>query len=123
VVQQDVLDEIESDRLAVYAVWEPILKTDDEPSSRKAVILLPGKRVKHYWVHNQDVGELFQPAIDLAGEPAWDVYLVYEPGVKWTDDAPPKPGYFMHQLRGRLPDGRVLHGPMLRRQIEKRLDL
>jgi hypothetical protein len=30
--------------------------------------------------------------------PAWDVYLVYAPGVRWEGDTPPTPTFWMHQL-------------------------
>ena len=110
---------IDSKELVAYAVWEPILKTDDERSSRKAVTLFPDERVENYWVHTRAVGELFQPPIDLIGEPAWDVYLVYEPGIKWEGDTPPVPTFFMHQLGGRLPDDQRLDGSTLYDVIEK----
>jgi hypothetical protein len=119
VVQDNVISEIGSEDFVVYAVWEPILKTDDERSSRKAVMLFPDERVKNYWVRTRAVGELFQPPINLKGGPAWDVYLVYEPGIGWDSDTPPEPTFFMHQLGGRLPDDQRLDGPKLRDVIEK----
>jgi hypothetical protein len=122
VVQDNVLSKIGSEDFVAYAVWEPIFKTDDERSSRKAVTLFPDERVKNYWVRTRAVGELFQPPINLKGEPAWDVYLVYEPGIEWDTDAPPEPTYLMHQLGGRLPDGQRLDGPKLRDVIEKILN-
>ena len=42
---------------------------------------------------------------------AWDVYLIYPPGVTWppgvawNGDAPPKPAYWMHQLPERYGVG------------------
>ena len=121
-MHDNVISEIASEDFLAYAVWEPILKTDDERSSRKAVTLFPDERVTNYWVRTRAVGELFQQPIDLAGEPAWDVYLVYEPGVVWDGDAPPVPTFFMHQLGGRLPEGHRLDGPKLRDTIEKILN-
>jgi len=103
----------------VYAVWEPILKTDDERSARKATTLFPDDRVSHYWVGSREVGKLFQPALELTTEPAWDVYLIYAPGIEWEDQTPPTPSYFMHQLGGRLPDEQRLDGEKLKRAIEE----
>jgi len=41
---------------------------------------------------------LFQGALQLPpGSLAWDVYLIYPPGVKWEKE-PPKPVYWQHQL-------------------------
>lgn len=118
-VQDNVIAKIDSKNFVAYAVWEPILKSDDERSSRKAVILFPGERVKNYWVHTRAVGELFQQPINLTSGPAWDVYLVYEPGVEWDADEPPEPTFFMHQLGGRLPDDQRLDGPKLHDVIQK----
>jgi len=116
-----VISGIESEDFVAYAVWEPILKTDDERSSRKAVTLFPDERVKNYWVRTRAVGKLFQSPINLKGEPAWDVYLVYESGIVWDGDTPPKPTYFMHQLGGRLPDDQRLDGPKLFGAVENLL--
>ena len=121
-VQNNVISEIKSDQLVAYAVWEPILKTDDERSSRKAATLFPDERVKSYWVPTQAVGKMFQAPINLMTEPAWDVYLVYEPGIEWGNDTPPDPTFFMHQLGGRLPNGQRLDGPKLHDVIEKILE-
>lgn len=120
-VQEDVLESIDSDRLVVYAVWEPILRTDDERSSRKASALFPDSRARHYWTDTQDVGKMFQGPIDLRSEPAWDVYLVYPPGVLWDGEDPPKPVTFMHQLVGRLPEDLHLDGDRLGSTIRRLL--
>jgi hypothetical protein len=121
VVQTEVLSAIGDSSLAVYAVWEPILRTDDERSSRKATALFPDRRVTNYWVDSPDVGKAFQEPIGLVGGPAWDVYLVYPPGAQWTVDTPPRPEFFMHQLGGRLPDDRSLDGSKLAEAIRKLL--
>ena len=100
--------------LAVYVVWEPIFRTDDERASRRATVLLPDDRVKNYWAGTQDVGKLFQPAIGLEKEVAWDVYLVYRSGRVWDGSMPPVPDDFMHQLWARLPAEKMLDGGKLR---------
>jgi hypothetical protein len=117
VVLEKVLQTNGSRDLVAYAVWEPILRTDNVRSSRKAATLIPDSRVHHYWTGTQAVGELFQPVIELKEEPAWDVYLVYARGVQWTGSRPPAPAFYMHQLVGRLPEDRVLVGDSLAGQI------
>jgi hypothetical protein len=119
VVQDSVISRIDSENFTAYAVWEPILKTDDERASRKAATLFPPERVKNYWVRTRDVGKMFQAPINLTSEPAWDVYLVYGPGIQWEGDTPPKPTFFMHQMSGRLPNDRRLDGRKLHDVIEK----
>ena len=82
---------------------------------------MPDSRVRNYWTGTLDLGTLFQPAIELATEPAWDVYLVYPPGVVWEEKSPPRPDFFMHQLGGRLPDDRSLDGPKLKSVLRETL--
>ena len=119
-MQSQVLDTIESEKLVIYVVWEPILRTDDARASRKATTLVPDPRARHYWIDTETLGELFQPALGLETEPAWDVYLVYSPGGTWND-VPPAPEFFMHQLVGRLPEERLLDGAALAQRIRQML--
>ncbi len=100
-------------------MWEPILRTDDERGARKATTILPDERVRHYWVDGQDVGKMFEPALGLK-ETAWDVYLVYPPGVEWNGSTPPKPAYYMHQLHS-LPAARRLNPATLAVKVRKAL--
>ncbi|HZL86100.1 MAG TPA: hypothetical protein VFD07_12070 [Candidatus Krumholzibacteria bacterium] len=119
-MQEQVLATIESEKLAIYVVWEPILRTDNARASRKATMLVPDARARHYWIDTEALGELFQPALGLTTEPAWDVYLVYPPGGTWSD-VPPAPEFFMHQLVGRLPEERLLDGEALAQRIRQLL--
>jgi hypothetical protein len=121
VVHESVLETIDSADLQVFSVWEPILRTDDESSAWKARSLVDDERVEHFWTGTRDVGHLFAPAIDLANEPAWDVYLVYPKGVEWKD-AVPRPVYFQHQLGGRLPAEKRLNGEKLAAALREALD-
>ena len=100
--------------LAVYSVWEPIFRTDNERTARKATILLQSKRVKNYWVGSQDFGKTFNAPLGLSDGVAWDVYLVYLPGRVWEDSGPPVPDDFMHQLGDRLPAEKGLDGGKLK---------
>jgi hypothetical protein len=122
VVQDSVLSVVGSPDLAVYVVWEPIFRTDDERAARRATVLFPDDRVKKYWAPTQDVGALFQPAIGLEKEVAWDVYLVYRPGRVWEGTTPPVPDDFMHQLWARLPAEKMLDGGKLRMLLQPAAD-
>ena len=115
-MHEAVFDGIATEKLKAYAVWEPILRTDNLGGARKATTILPDPRVRHYWIEGQEVGEMFQPALGLKDELAWDVYLVYPPGVEWNASRPPKPSYFMHQLH-ELPSARRLDATKLAAQI------
>lgn len=115
-MHEAVFQGIAGDNLKAYAVWEPILRTDNLRGARKATTILPDSRVRHYWVDGREVGEMFKPALELKDEVAWDVYLVYPADVEWKASLPPKPSYFMHQLR-ELPSARRLDATELAGQI------
>lgn len=59
---------------------------------------------------------MFKPALGLKDGVAWDVYLVYPPGVEWSTTHPPKPSSFMHQLH-ELPTARRLDATKLATEI------
>ena len=119
-VHDNVFQKIGSDSLRAYAVWEPILRSDNEQWAKRSTSILNDSRVTHYWIDNRDVGKLFQTPIGLTTEPAWDVYLLYPAGVTWTD-SPPEPYFFMHQLGNRLPHENRLSGEGLARRVRELL--
>ena len=116
-MQEAVFQGIPSESLRAYAVWEPILRTDEVRAARRATTILPDSRVRHSWTAGQEVGEAFQPPLSLKGTPAWDVYLVYPRGVEWRGKSPPRPTYFMHQLPG-LPASRRLDADTLAARLQ-----
>lgn len=116
-VRSDVLDQITSPGLAAYFVWVPVLGEDNEDAARRATVLVPDRRGWHFWAPTVSTAETFQAALPLVDEFAWDVYLVYDRGVEWTGQSPPVPTYYQHQLVGRLPDARMLDGPVLRTRV------
>ena len=114
----EVFQSIASHELKAYAVWEPILRTDDVRAARRATTILPDDRVRHYWIDGQEIAEAFKPPLGLKDEVAWDVYLVYPPGAEWTESRPPKPLYYMHQLH-ELPSARRLDAAKLAARIRE----
>lgn len=116
-MQGEVLERVKSENLAVFVVWEQILRTDGKVPARRATSLVPDPRAVHYWTDDSDVGRAFQRALNL-DEAAWDVYLLYPPGVEWKGPAAPAPLFFMHQLTGRLPDELLLDGDVLAEKTE-----
>lgn len=115
-----MLEGIADDDLRVFVVWEPILRPDNERAARRATTMLDDPRVTHFWTMTRDVGTSFETPIGLKGEPAWDVYLLYPRGTRW-EEAPPPPDFYMHQMRGRLPEDRVLDGRRLAAETRRLL--
>jgi hypothetical protein len=66
-------------------------------------------RVEHYWDGSGETMKRFKSILKTPFE-AWDVYLVYEKGTRWTGEAPPAPAYWMHQLRSGTREGQPFEG-------------
>lgn len=103
--------------MIVEAIWTPILPTD-RGITVDARARLSDPRVRHWWDGDRWGQTAFRDPLRLpAGTPAWDVYLVYAPGVGWRGERPPAPTFWMHQL-SKLGKKGQLHGPTLRDAVQ-----
>lgn len=119
-MQRHVLSVLNDPTLVVDAIWTPILPSDHgiTPECRTR---LPDPRVRHWWDENRWARRAFREPLKLPERtPAWDVYLVYAPGVRWENKVPPPPTFFMHQLKVLGARGH-LHGPTLKAAVERAL--
>ncbi len=92
-----MFEEVASQSLVGDVVWLPMMNGDDAQAARAESAHLPEDRISQYWDPEKRLGGLFARTLGLEGV-AWDVYLLYAPGVSWEADAPPKPTFWMHQL-------------------------
>jgi hypothetical protein len=72
----------------------------------EAAALVTGGNATHYWEDSGVIGVLYGKTLGFDGIYAWDVWMIYAPGVRWEGTDPPKPDFAMHQLgslRGVLP--------------------
>lgn len=72
----------------------------------EAAALVTGGNATHYWEDTGIIGKLYESTLEIDGHYAWDVWMVYKPGVLWEKEYPPKPAFAMHQL-SRLPLGKM----------------
>jgi copper chaperone CopZ len=86
------------ERLRGFVVWLPMLPGDSESAAGAQAGRFVDARVVQQWDGERASGKLVAKALGLKGN-AWDVYLLYAPGVKWTGETPPAPTFWMHQLR------------------------
>ena len=56
-----------------------------------------GGNPSHYWEAGGRIGYLYEEtlAIDVY---AYDVWMIYQPGVRWVGKLPPRPDFWMHNL-------------------------
>ena len=113
VAQQQILDLLPSDDLRIYIVWTPVLQEDDRSKAAEATALVADKRVTHFWDADKSLGLALGRTVQLPRDRTlgWDVYFVFDRGVKWAEVQPPAPTEWMHQLGTdeRLLDGDKLH--------------
>jgi hypothetical protein len=89
--------------ISASIVWLPILDEDSLEAAIPSVKVLNDKRIQHFYDQDQIVGKEIANGIGWGGHVAWDIYLFYNVGAEWTD-APPRPTYWMHQLRDSWTD-------------------
>ncbi len=97
-VQNTILDHESSQTLTPFVVWVPQLGARRQHVASGAA-LVTDKRAQQYWDGTGWLGDAYQQTLGTPGS-AWDVYMLYGRGVRWTEDLPPKPTYWMHQLSG-----------------------
>lgn len=98
------MEQVKDDKLRAYSVWVPILTSDVKRAVPRATKRLPDRRVVHVWDGQGELVEAYKTILPTknaeTGEyvKAWDVYLLFAPGIEWRDQ-PPAPSFWMHQLR------------------------
>ena len=97
-----VLKKFPSPNLKAILVWEPMRDGDDATSATQQAETVQDIRISQGWDGGQNLGKLFGQTLDLH-QVAWDVYLVYKPGIKWEGLQPPRSTFWMHQLEGADP--------------------
>jgi hypothetical protein len=91
-----LLREINSREVRVFAIWEPVLPTDLVAPSTATLARIPDVRAAQYWDRNRALSHLLGE--DSRSTVVWDYIAVYAPGTLWQD-APPKPVYSGNPVR------------------------
>ena len=111
--------------LRVYFVWIPMVDGDEQDRARDWAAEISDPRVRHFWDGDTACGRAFAAVLGVPADPdgghpptAWDAYLVYDGGARWSA-SPPTPAAWMHQLpvmgrRGRRLDGATLRADVTR---------
>jgi hypothetical protein len=108
--------------LKVYVVWLPIFNLDSESKLAGAISRISDARVAHYWDRDDQLARKYSFLLNLNGELAYDIYMLYGPQTEWGNE-PPNPELIMHQQIDHAPRGRLLNGDSLVKEIRKRIAL
>ena len=96
-VVRGLLDEFGTEHLKGFAVWLPMMPKDDLDFARGEAHDIGDEMMVHAWDPESELGGLYSKTLNLKGT-AWDIYCLYAPGIRWEDDEPPHPSFWMHQL-------------------------
>ena len=119
-LNESIVKFIQNDpRAHTLAIHVPALGANEEHVVG-SLSLLSGPRVSHYWDPNGATGINYKETLDIPMY-AWDLWFVYEPGVRWEDgELPPYPDYWEHQLPG-LPSTKKLDATRFAAAVNSRL--
>jgi hypothetical protein len=117
-----------SDRpgVSLLVLWVGMLVDDTADAASSAANQLGSDpRVSHYWEEEGwPVSTRLRATLGLGPydptRSAWDVYLLYPRGVKWTSEDPPSPAEFAHNLRDHPAVGDRLDEALVRRWTNAR---
>ncbi len=96
-VVRGLFEEFPGENLKGFVAWLPMMPEDNAQAARREAQSFEDLSVVHMWDPKCQLGELFSKTLGL-GSTAWDVYCLYPPGVKWEENNPPEPTFWMHQL-------------------------
>ena len=111
-----------SENLRGFVVFLPMLEDDDRHAAISQTQSLTDERVVQAWDPGTEMGALLTATLGMTLM-AWDVYLVYPPGVTWEGNVPPEPAYWMHQLSEQygVGDAPMLDPEKLHAEVRRRL--
>ena len=61
------------------------------------VAIVTGGNPSHYWEDSGRIGYLYEEVLGIDVF-AYDVWMVYKPGIRWEEGFPPRPDFWMHNL-------------------------
>ena len=110
-VIRELYENIDAKMLKGFSIWLPIMDGDNLVSADLQSEKFKDDRITHVWDPERLLGNRFAKVLNLKGI-AWDIYMLYVPGVIWNSDVPPEPTFWMHQLPTKTgTDGELLLAP------------
>jgi hypothetical protein len=119
-IERRLLDRLGDPSLKVYVVWVPAMGKEDRKVTQTRTSLLVDPRATHYWAEDMSLAEAFKQPLGMKSSSAWDVFLVFRPGVRWGEAAP-RPDLYMHRQEKELPADRRFHAIRFADEVERLL--
>ena len=89
-------------RMVTFIIHVPTLgarEANVAPASR----LITNSYTTNYWEETGITGKLMEQALGV-NKYIWDFYAIYGPKATWSDERPPIPDFYQHQLEGMPPE-------------------
>ncbi len=110
-IVRGIFEEFGACNLKGFAVWLPMMPGENVQLASVEADTFKEYPVVHTWDPERRLGDLYANTLNLKAL-AWDVYLLYAPGVTWNGNEPPQPTFWMHQLPGSIgADPKILLNP------------
>ena len=117
----ELFKKYDSDKLRGLVVWLPMKPADNAQAAWTESEKLQDERIiVRGWDGKRSIANLFSKPLKLR-KTAWDVYLVYAPGVRWEGTEPPAPNFWMHQLQ-QADQSLCLNPAVLSSEVERLLN-
>lgn len=97
---EQLFNDFNSTSFKGIVVYLPMISSDTLSAAGTIECKIKDSRVKSFWDPEKETGRLFAKVLGIKVETAWDVYLLYTPGMRWDEELPPTPAFWMHQLTG-----------------------
>ncbi len=84
-------------KVKVLVVWTPILRNDSRGAAQQAATYMPDSRVQHFWDLWSYANRSYAHQLGLPVEEAWDLFVLYEPRLKWESGLPSPTVWMQHR--------------------------
>ena len=122
-IQESILEAYPDTDISVHVVWLPMLGSDNEAAAKDSSQMYDDSRVHQYYDPDRSAGWAYTHDVfpDMSDEmhaalpadhvlrredgprgngAAWDIYMLYEPGIEWTDSVPAPTSWVMQTIPG-----------------------
>lgn len=87
-VQESVLSDFPQADVRVAFVWIDMVAGDSRATADKMAASIRDPRAEHLHDVNKAAGRVIAESLGSAGKVAWDIYLLYPPASRWSDQLP-----------------------------------
>lgn len=99
-VKLAIVDNPRTRSIVPMVVWIPMLDDDSLGAANEASMRFRDLPIPQFWDSRQRFGKEVARSVGVADWTAWDIYLFYPPGARWTDAGLPTPEAALAQVGG-----------------------